>query len=113
MTVDATRFDPYAPTPDWTPPLEQPWVAPTMGLPMETPDRCSPFNPYAQCGALEGLPGVESDVRTLTVEDEGGFAFVAQAARAEALDVSQPVPEPAALVLAALGMAMLARRLRR
>lgn len=103
------RFDPYAPTPHWTPPPRDDAPVPDQQWTMPLP--CDPRNVYGspECRAVAlEMPG---DLGALRVDDEWSAAVIAPTGL-YASSSAQAVHEPGAglLMLAAMAVAALATR---
>lgn len=107
--MSAIRFDPYAPSADWTQPpsdhLPAPWQDP---MPL---DRCDPRNPYwsRECQGLIDTPAL----RLVQPDDEIAVLLAPSMSLMDASSATT-VPEPSSLLLlaVALGLVSVARRAR-
>lgn len=110
--MSENRFDPYAPTPGWTPPPRD--DAPTPDQQWTMPLPCDPRNVYGspecRAAALE-MPG---EIGALRVDDESPALVFAPMGLYTSASSMQPVPEPGVglLMLAAMAVAALATRVR-
>lgn len=110
--MSAMRFDPYAPTPNWQPPVRDDAPTPNQFRDWTPPSTCDTRNPYWSSACME-LPRSQAPAQ-LVVEDESAFASVGSLVEVtSAARTSTDVPEPGLLVLFAIGAAGVARRLRR